>query len=180
MGKYERELVNSLTAAGIPSLRAPSSGGGTDRVLPDIIAGMSRPADVIESRLDSLVGDRVSKSGIENAASLLAPAGNVYGIELKSQSGTTLYVSEDEVRKLKEFCSAFGAVPRLGARFTDRSHPTEFYLIDPDDARITDSGNYGLPVRDIEERASEIIYPDTTTQEIKIEFEDPTIPTQRV
>ena len=37
--RYERELVNRFESCGWGALRCPSSGGATDRELPDVIVG---------------------------------------------------------------------------------------------------------------------------------------------
>ncbi len=39
------------------------------------------------------------------------------GIETKSTSGEAVYVSKEEVNKLKEFCQTFGCKPLIGVRF---------------------------------------------------------------
>jgi len=170
--RYERELVNALTTLNIPALRAPSSGSATDRNLPDILAGMKTDEQTIKTLLKENTSDSVSNEAIKNAGSLLAPTTHAYGIESKSQEGTTLYVKTEEVEKLRSFCEEFGGEPRLGARYTERRHPTEHFLVHPSDARLTEEDNYGLPVTDIRERASEIVQPGTTTEDPAIEFVD--------
>lgn len=168
--RYERELVNTLTTLNIPALRAPSSGSATNRKLPDVLAGMKTDEQTIKNLLKETTDDSVSNEAVENAGSLLAPTTQAYGIESKSGEGTTLYVKAEEVEKLQSFCEEFGGEPRLGARFTERRHPTEHFLVHPDDARITDEGNHGLPVADIRERASEVVQPETTTEDPAIKF----------
>lgn len=176
-GRYERELVNTFDAVGMGALRAPSSGSATGRELPDVLAGRSQTEATVMSTLASATNDSVSDEAISNAATMLSPVTTAFGIESKNQQGTTLYVDSEEVEKLLRFCSHFGAQPRLSARFTEQRHPTEHYLLPPAGARITDEGNYGLPVSDIADRATEIVYPETATQEAKIEFVDSEIPT---
>lgn len=39
------------------------------------------------------------------------------GIEIKSSSSDVVYVSKEEVSKLKEFCEKFGCKPLIGVRF---------------------------------------------------------------
>lgn len=122
--RYERELVDRLDASGWAALRIPTSGAGTARDLPDVLAGRSDGATL--------------------------------AIELKSGQDTTLYVGREEVAALERFADAFGATAYLGARFTTQASPTATYLVAPDDARETDAA-YGLPVADIEKRASHAI-----------------------
>lgn len=174
--RYERELVNTLTTVGMAALRAPSSGSATDRELPDVLVGMDLPHQQLVAKLESATDESISQEAIQNAASMVSPVSRAYGIESKNQKGTTLYVDSEEVDKLTTFCEAFGATPRLSARYTEQRFPTQHYLIHPSDARLTEDGNYGLPVTDIDDRASEIVYPDTSTQDPKVEFVKQDIP----
>ena len=169
-GNYERELVNSLEAAGIPAMRAPSSGSATQRELPDIVAGMHIDQASIAEQLTTTLPDHVSDDAIMNASEMLAPKSEIYAIESKSQKGTTMYVDESEVKKLEKFTAAFGGKARLGARFTERRFPTEHFLVPPENARVTDSGRHGLPAADIKQRATEIVYPATKTQDARVEI----------
>lgn len=137
-GKYERELVNILTGLGYGAMRCPSSGAGTDRDLPDVLAG--------EATVDEY-GHTISRC---------------MAIEHKSGRDTTLYVEAGEVDALRRFSDAFGATPYLGARFTTQASETAHYLVRPDDARRTPEGNYGLPIDDVSDRAAKIFYPNET------------------
>ena len=128
--RYERELVNRFESCGWGALRCPSSGGGTDRELPDVIVGKNA------ERVKTL-----------HALSLSTPL----AIELKSGKSTTLYVDRDEVKALRSFAESFGATPLLGARFTTQASSTDIYLVKPEDARMTEKA-YGLPLSDIEQR----------------------------
>lgn len=134
--RYERELVNALTSFGYGVVRIPSSGSATDRDLPDILAG--HPHDS---------ADALSTT----------PVAEAWAIEHKSGNATTLYVDEGEVEDLRAFAEAFGARPLLGARPVGNGGNRVTYLLDPEDARITDGGNYGLPVSDVAERASFVV-----------------------
>ena len=127
--RYERELVNRFESCGWGALRCPSSGGGTDRELPDILAG--------------LAFEGPSKD---------YPISRALAIELKSGKSTTLYVDKEEVYALRSFAESFGATPLLGARFTTQASSTDIYLVKPEDARMTPKA-YGLPISDIEDRA---------------------------
>ena len=127
--RYERELVNRFESCGWGALRCPSSGGGTDRELPDILAGLA---------LDAPSKDY--------------PISQALAIELKSGKSTTLYVDKEEVYALQSFAESFGATPLLGARFTTQASSTDIYLVKPEDARMTPKA-YGLPISDIEDRA---------------------------
>lgn len=129
--KYERKLVNAFGDAGWFAMRCPSSGSATADDLPDVIA-MNPTSDPFR------------------------PSPDVFFIEHKSGDATTLYVSEDEVEALRRAARMAGATPLLGGRSTERGTSTDHYLIAPDQARITDGGNYGLPLgtwEDIEGRA---------------------------
>jgi hypothetical protein len=48
--------------------------------------------------------------------------------------------------------------------------PIGLQLVHPDNARITDEGNHGLPVADIRDWALEIVQPETTTEDPGIKF----------
>lgn len=49
----ERELVNMLDGDGFAIMRAPASGGGTQRELPDVLAGNARDFYAIEAKSGS-------------------------------------------------------------------------------------------------------------------------------
>lgn len=168
-GQYERELINALDAIGIPAMRAPSSGSATNRDLPDVLAARSISAEDITKKIQETT-EISPDEGAAIAGRELAPLSETYGIEHKAQQGTTLYVKSSEVKKLLHFCDLFGARPRLCARFREQRHPVKHFMVHPDDARQTDDGSYGLPVKDIESRASEIVTPDTNTRDAKIEI----------
>ena len=138
--RYERELVNRFESCGWGALRCPSSGGATDRELPDILAGLA---------LDGPSKDY--------------PISRALAIELKSGKSTTLYVDKEEVKALKSFAESFGATPLLGARFTTQASSTDIYLVSPEDARMTPKA-YGLPISDIKDRA----YMRVTTDSIEL------------
>ena len=140
--RYERELVNRFESVGWGALRCPSSGGGTDRQLPDVLAGKS------VSRVPQWVEH---DSGIIDPE-VVETFTDSYAIELKSGKSTTLYVDREEVKSLKSFAQSFGATPLLGARFTTQASSTDVYLVKPEDARMTEKA-YGLPISDIEDRA---------------------------
>lgn len=151
----ERELVNRFDAAGWGALRLPSSGSATKRELPDVLTG--RGERFTDWSLD-VNTDEVVDNGHDYECMEL------WAIELKSGAQTTLYVDEQEVDDLEAFASSWGARPLLGARFTFNSGEhygeTDTYLVDPDAARRTDGGAYGLPVDDIRERAFAIVTKD--------------------
>lgn len=134
--RYERELVNLLDDLGWGVMRAPSSGAVTDRDLPDVLAGIN---------------------GAGTPGGVCAPT--PLAIEHKSTSKTTAYVGFGEVKAIERFADRFGATPLLGVRYTAQGTPTDHYLVRPHDARLTDQGNYGLPIEDIEKRATIIVSP---------------------
>lgn len=138
-GRYERELVNAFHDAGWGAMRCPASGAASERGLPDLLVGRSIP--------DAVFGHKASEA---------------LAIEHKYTSSTTAYVEAEEVAALREFANRFGAEVRLAVRFTSQATPTDHYLVDPTDARMTDNGAYGLPVDDIQARAAEVVSPGET------------------
>lgn len=132
--KYERELVERFRADSWGALRLPSSGGATERELPDVLAGTRNQFP------DPYYNDAL------------------WAVELKAGKATTLYVEGDEVGALQTFARRWGARPLLGARSTQRGTSTATYLVRPEDARgPTDGGRYGLPVADVRERAYAVV-----------------------
>ncbi|WP_227374773.1 Holliday junction resolvase Hjc [Haladaptatus halobius] len=61
--RRERELVNRLDEAGFAVMRAPASGGATQRELPDVLAGNGDMFYAIEAKSSS--GDPIYLSGEE-------------------------------------------------------------------------------------------------------------------
>lgn len=75
----------------------------------------------------------------------------IIAAEVKYGGGTTLYADAEEVEALERFAESFAALPVIAARFKgDR----RFYLVPPDQCRVTDGGNYGVPHADAEDRAA--------------------------
>ena len=128
--RYERELVNALRQSSYGALRFPASGSATTRSVPDILA--AQPVNDLTS---------------------------LWGIELKSGKSTTLYVEGAEVSKLRAFTGRWGAQTFLAARFTTQATDRSHWLVEPDNARETEGGNYGLPIEDIEQRATYRVIP---------------------
>jgi len=106
---YERRLANHLDETGHHVIRAPSSGAGTKRELPDLMW---------------------SKAGEP-----------IIAAELKATSQNVAYYTTTEVAALREVATAFGAKPRLFARF---KQDTTYYGWLADDARVTDSGRFAV------------------------------------
>lgn len=147
--RYERELVNSLDAVGYSALRLPSSGSATARDLPDVLAST-----------------RVDLRGLTvEAATTFSDA---IAVEVKSTSETTAYADEAEIEALARFASEWGATPYLAGRFKGGSR-SPHYLVRPTDARRTDSGNYGVPECDAEERAELLVWPETPGKDARLE-----------
>lgn len=126
-GQYEREFVNLLEKHGFAVMRAPSSGSGTERELPDVVALRS------------------NESGLEEA----------YAIEHKTNSEHHIYLTEDEVDKLVSFAAAGGLIPLLSGRWkedhdagwnhhNDEYDTTGYYLLTPHQCYRTDGGNYRI------------------------------------
>lgn len=147
--RYEQELTSTLRDLGFGALRIPSSGSATDEDLPDVLSGRNYTFPVEWDEFDK--GQMLP--------SRLQTVSEAWAIEVKAGDATTLYVDEAEVNALIRFAGHFGATPYLGARFTTQGTPTTHYLVEPGNARITDGGHYGLPVNDIEDRASVKIHP---------------------
>lgn len=131
---YERKLVNALRMSGFGALRFPASGSATTRSVPDVMAAQPREDGLTE----------------------------LWGIELKSGKGTTLYVDDPEVFKLRAWARRWGARMLLGARFTTQATGRNHWLVDPDDARRTKKA-YGLPVDDVQDRAFAVVHEDGET-----------------
>lgn len=141
-GRYERELVEALDAIGLAAMRAPASGSKTDRALPDVLAGHG-----------------VSFHDGETPGAWYSEC---MAIELKTTEQTTAYVGAEEVEALEHFAEAFGARPYLVGRFK-RPGPIrpKYYFVRPGDCRMTDSGNYGIPEADADDRAEFLLMPST-------------------
>lgn len=146
-GRYERQLVVALGSDDLDprdrrvAMRAPSSGSATDRALPDVLAG-----------------HRIGVAGP-------APewVSEPWAIELKSTQSTTAYIDAAEVQALRGFCQLFGARPLVAGKFKrPGGGRSPYYLLTPDDCRITDGGNYGIPEDTAQDRAYATVY--TATQ----------------
>jgi Holliday junction resolvase len=129
----ERILVNALEDCGWRCMRAPGSGGGTGRDMPDVIAGRER-------------GDQCPE--------LLA-------IELKTTHSSTCYVTEREDIALQQFSAGFGAEPRLAWQFKQPGRRRRVWMMAPDDCRLTDSGHRALSESSAPARASRVVLPAT-------------------
>lgn len=143
--RYERHLTRAFFEAGMAALRAPSSGSATDRDLPDIIAG--KPVETDE-------GPTLS---------------DVWVVELKTTSATTAYADSQEIEDLLAFAEGFGARALMAGKFKRPGGArSPFYLVEPEDCRRTDGGNYGVPSADAEERAYAIVWTATKRQDAEI------------
>jgi len=140
MSRYERELLGALEATGWAGMRAPASGGATDRDLPDLLVGRRKRT--------------LTKS---------------LAIELKTTSSTTAYLDDAEITALERFAHDFGARPLLAVKFKRAGGTRSGYWLVPTTAtRRTDSGRHGLPVSDIEERAVKVVYPETDAKDAEV------------
>lgn len=86
-------------------------------------------------------------------------SGRMFAIEAKATNEKTAYVEREEVDALHAFASRWGAKPLISGRFTSRSESTDHYLLEPENARMTPQGNYGIPASDAIERAYAVIEP---------------------
>lgn len=141
-GRYERELVNTLETGGeFVAMRAPASGGATDRDLPDVLAMRAY------STLSTLDGDALAT--LHDEAGRIPPLGEILAVEHKSTSKNVVYVEPHEVAALERFADTAGAEPLLGCRFKDDTNGREHYLVHPADAgRTDDAGNYSVHIED--------------------------------
>ena len=143
----ERDLATALDACGWTVMRAPASGAGTGRDMPDVLAGRSERVGVgVDERYRS----------------------NALAIELKTTSSTTAYVEASEVTALERFAHDFGATPLLAAKFKGAGTRTRFWVVPTTEARMTDGGAFGLPQRDIEDRAAKVVLPATNTMDAEV------------
>lgn len=149
--QYERDLVNALDACGFVAMRAPSSGSATARDLPDVLA--LRPD----------YGD-----GMIHERPVGYPATYALAVEVKATSATTAYADAGEVEALVEFAEDAGGIPFVGARFKRQGKRTPFYLVPPDECRMTDGGNYGVPESDAEDRAELVVWNESATNDPRV------------
>jgi Holliday junction resolvase len=136
----ERILVNALEDCGWRCMRAPGSGGGTTRNMPDVLAGRER-------------GDQCPE--------LLA-------IELKTTHSNTCYVTEREDIALQQFSAGFGAEPRLAWQFKQPGRRRRIWMMTPDDCRLTDSGNRALSESAAPARANRVVLPATASLDAEV------------
>ena len=142
----ERDLATALDACGWTVMRAPASGAGTGRDMPDVLAGHA----------------------VENATLGDRPLSLPMAIELKTTSSTTAYVDAAEVTALKRFAHDFGATPYLAAKFKGTGTRTRFWLVPTTEARMTDGGAFGLPEASIEDRAVKVVLPATDAKDAEV------------
>ncbi len=138
----ERTLVNALTATGWRAIRAPASGGGTDRDLPDVLAGRAHPD---------------------------TQRNETWAIEVKTTHAHNCYVTESEDIALNKFAVGFGgATPLFAVKFSSRGQRRRIWLLDPDDCPITDDGHRALNKDGIEQRACKVVLPATPTHDAEV------------
>lgn len=118
----ERELIDILENEwGFAAMRAPASGGATNRDLPDVIAG--------------------TPSGTSHGG--YTPLSEVWALEVKTTEQETSYIGREDAEQLTRFAEDFGARGRLALRFNaNRSFcygDTDWYLLHPDDAEYTET-----------------------------------------
>lgn len=143
----ERDLATALDACGYAVMRAPASGAGTTREMPDILAG------------------RASQPG---GSAVVQTPSECLAIELKATSATTAYVDASEVTALERFAADFGARALLAVKFKGSGTRTRYWFVAPEAARMTDSGTFGLPRDDIDDRARLVVLPATATMDAEV------------
>jgi len=92
-GRFERQLINYLDRQGYHIMRAPSSGGGTKRDLPDLF--WSRPGeDAIAAELKTRQKDTayVSKGELESLRGFAAAFDAMPRIVLRVKGDTSFYM----------------------------------------------------------------------------------------
>lgn len=115
--QVERGIATTLTRDGWTVIRSGSSGAGTDRDLPDVIAG----------KFPSPCDER------EGAA--------IIAVESKYRSDTRIRLKEAEVEQLTRVAESFGAIPLVFCRW---SGDTTAYGVKPEEMERTDAGNYSI------------------------------------
>lgn len=114
--RYERELIELLEDNGFVAMRAPASGGATDRDLPDIIA-MRPHATTIGT--------------------------DVWVFEVKYRSKTPAYASIEEGDALMRFARDSGATPafafRWNANKSEFHGDTNWYLKHPNSGEMKET-----------------------------------------
>jgi len=135
MGKgsdAERELSNLLEDEyDYACLRAPASGGATDRARPDLVALKVKHNLEIDHS-----GYPVGDGEIPNFVT-------AYAIELKSNSDGTAHLDSHEVAELEEWAYRAGAKALVGVKPDLRSYDQWFFL-ETGELNETKSGNYSL------------------------------------
>jgi Holliday junction resolvase len=128
--RAERELLNTLEDDhGFAALRAPSSGGGTDRERPDILAG-KRP-----------------DQGVPGAS-----RPRVLVIEVKKRTGdwpANVYLDRAEVDALQSFASRFGGSPYVAVRPNRTHSDQDWHVFGAYDIGTTPEGNRAIRTDDL-------------------------------
>lgn len=127
--RRERQLINLLQECGFGVMRAPASGSATVRSLPDVLAG--RPSHDDQHPPVSCA--------------------EVFAFEAKASAGKPIYIEGEEIAKLLNFSTRFGAKARIVAVFDlNHGHPDRgtdrsgMYALEIDDLHETDGGNYRI------------------------------------
>lgn len=143
----ERDLATALDDCGFAVMRAPASGAGTTREMPDVLAGRTtQPSGTAVVQIPS----------------------ECLAIELKATSSTAAYVDASEVTALERFAVDFGARALLAVKFKGAGTRTRYWLVAPEAARMTDAGTFGLPHEGIAERAEQVVLPATDTMDAEV------------
>lgn len=99
----ERELISILENRGYVCLRAPASGAGTERELPDVIAGDGSHFIVFEvKRFGSDDYDYISKSEIEDLKYYADNFGAEYYIAVRFDHGDWALLKENDMKETKK------------------------------------------------------------------------------
>lgn len=130
----ERDFVSLLeNELGFAAMRAPASGGATTRDLPDIIAGRPLPHNEVSS--DTL------EYWLEAYDGWIPKHSETWVFEAKYSSNERFYFPRSDVEQLLDFAEAWGANPRIAARFNANQTfcygDTSWYLVRPEDVHLT-------------------------------------------
>lgn len=169
-GTYERELVNTLRKIGHNALRTPSSGSSTETELPDFIASIQYTQNEATSHLTEHTNIN-NVDAVLDVIRRLTQITKTIGGELKSKNGKRIYIEKREVNELYEYCTTFGAEPRIAARFKTKDTPVKTYLVHPEDLPQTEN-SYKVTFTIAKDDAREIIQHESKHNDAGIELNE--------
>jgi len=131
--RRERELVNALDEDGFAVMRAPASGGGTERELPDVLCGNGEEFYAIEGKSSEKEGIYIDGDEVEDLIYFSQSFGAKarIGVRFDLEHGDPAYGDDD--------------------------HPG-WYFFHPSELHKTDGGNYRVKKKTALEEG--VSYPD--------------------